>query len=105
LRTEKTLSLRIDGNVRGSTNHTFAEQVAKGWNDVAVEDLAVAHAAFYLLTGEDLFRGNVVRAACSATLMFLGEGLNLCHYPDLTNSHMDDASDSRAASRSLPSTN
>jgi hypothetical protein len=72
---ETALSLSIDGHVRGSTNNTFAEQVAKGWNNVAKEDLAVAHVAFYLLTSKDLFEGLTVRAAGGGSLNFYSDGL------------------------------
>lgn len=52
----------VDGSVADSTDKTRAEQETKGWNNVDIADLAVAHAAYFLATGKDLFNCNVVRA-------------------------------------------
>ena len=95
---KNSLPLKIDGNVNGSTNMTRAEQEAKGWNNVALQDLAVAHSAFYLLTGKDLFEGNAVRAAGGA-LHFAGFGLDVNNYSD------DSRYDNVSASRSLSAPN
>ena len=35
--------------------------MAKGWLDLADEDVRVAHAAYFLATGKDLFGGNIAR--------------------------------------------
>ncbi len=96
--TEKALDLRINGNVKGSTNLTRREQKENGWNNVALQDLAVAHTAFYLLTGKDLFNRNIVRASGGA-LHFIGIGLDASHYND---SYRDR---NVSASRSLPALN
>ncbi len=61
-------------------------------------DLAVAHTAFYILTGKDLFQGQAVRA-CGGALYFHGIGLDVRHYNDVSR-HIG-----VSASRSLPSTN
>lgn len=78
---QKSLPLKIDGNVKDSTNMTRAEQEDKGWNNTALQDLAMAHAAFYLLTGKDLFQGNAVRSAGGA-LDFISNGLIVHLYID-----------------------
>ena len=65
----------IDGNVRCSTNKSRSEQEAKGWNNVDLCDLVVAHQAYLIATsGKDLFGGNVVRARAGA-LLFNDGGL------------------------------
>lgn len=56
----------VDGSVSGSGMKTRAEQdkflAAKGLVMAELADLVVAHAAFYLATGKDIFKGNTVRA-------------------------------------------
>ena len=61
-------------------------------------DLAVAHTAFFILTGEDLFQGQFVRA-CGGALRFDGYGLDVFNFDD------DNSDSDVSASRSLPSTN
>ena len=88
----------VDGNVANSTGKTRAEQDAKGWNNVDLSDLAVAHAAYFLATGKDLFAGIVVRARGGA-LYFHVHGLDVCDYRDSVRStHV-------AASAALPPRN
>ena len=91
--------LAVDGNVKGSTNHTRSEQEKKGWNDVDFQDLAVAHAAYFIATGKDLFAGNIVRARGGA-LFFSSLGLGVDGY-----SYGDLRYDNVSASRALPSPN
>lgn len=67
---EKVLLLRIDGNVKGSTHMTRAEQERKGWSDVAMQDLALAHTTFYLLTGKDISTAHTVRATYEALCFY-----------------------------------
>ena len=71
---EKIKEIGVDGNVANSTEKTRAEHDAQGWNNVDLSDLAVAHAAYFLATGKDLFAGNVVRARGWA-LFFYAKGL------------------------------
>ncbi|RIL12309.1 MAG: hypothetical protein DCC75_00665 [Proteobacteria bacterium] len=73
--TTETLKLAVDGNVKGSTNHTRRQQEEKGWNNVEIQDLAVAHVAYFIATGKDLFAGNIVRARGGA-LNFISNGLD-----------------------------
>jgi len=61
-RSSEGLRIAIDGNVKNSTHLSRAEQEAQGWNNVDLKDLVVAHAAYFLATGQDLFGGNNVRA-------------------------------------------
>ena len=76
---KKDLEIAVDGNVKGSTKMTRTEQEEKGWNNVDLCDLAVAHAAYFLATGKDLFGANVVRAR-GGGLYFLADGLSVGPY-------------------------
>lgn len=90
-----TSRIRIVGQVPGSTGLTREEQEGMGWNNVAYEDLAAAHAAYLTATGADFFCGRAVRARHGA-LDFAGVGLLDADYiPDGL------AAGSVAASRSL----
>jgi len=60
--TDPASIIAVDGNVSGSTTKTRKEQEKRGWNDVDLSDLAVAHAAYFLATGKDMFSNHVVRA-------------------------------------------
>lgn len=96
---EGALSLAIDGNVKDSTGQTRSEQEEEGWNNVDIQDLAVAHAAYFIATGKNLFAGNIVRARGGA-LYFYSYGL------DVTLNYLDHCSYIVvAASRALPSPN
>jgi hypothetical protein len=92
--------LRIDGNVDGSTNKTREEQVKHLKPHVMplLADLAIAHAAFFIATGSNLFQGNVVRALGGA-LNFNDNGLNVNDWND------DNRNDNIAAAVALPSRN
>ena len=101
--TSKT-KLWIDGRVEGLDGKTRKQQerlIKKQWGETQMAplaDLAVAHAAFYILTGENLFQGQVVRA-CDGMLYFSGDGLgDYIYYVAPRDSDV-------SASRSLPSTN
>lgn len=50
------------GSVSNSSHLSRSNQDSNGWNDVEYEDLAVAHAAYLLATGSDLFCGKICRA-------------------------------------------
>lgn len=91
----EALKIAVDGNVKGSTNHTRRQQEEKGWNNVDIQDLAVAHAAYFIATGEDLFAGNAVRARGGA-LRFDSRGL------DVDNYYVGDSYSFVSASRGLP---
>lgn len=99
--THKSLSLLIDGDVTGSNNLTHAEQEARGWNNAALQDLAVAHSAFYLLTGKSLFRGRTVRVAGGGALNFSIYGLVDCN----GNEESRDSTISASRSLSVPNYN
>jgi len=95
-------SISIDGNVRGSTNMNRREQETfLKRRDLAMPelcDLAVAHAAYFIATGKDLFGGNVVRARGGAR-SFHGGGLGVGYYNDGYRDHVV------SASAALPSRN
>ena len=94
----ENLDRSLDGNVKNSTRMTRAEQEAKGWNNVDINDLATAHVAYFIATGKDLFANNVVRARGGA-LYFDDDGLGVYdYYDDLRYGHV-------AASAALPSRN
>ena len=101
--TSKT-KLGIDGRVEGLDGKTRKQQerlIKKQWGETQMAplaDLAVAHTAFFILTGKDLFQGQFVRA-CGGALYFAGYGLDVhFYYDDFSNRDV-------SASRSLPSTN
>lgn len=78
------MPILIDGNVQGSTEIFHSEMIEQGLCDVSLADLACAHAAFFLVTGEDLFGGNTVRCSGGA-LHFKGGLLGVPSYvPDPT---------------------
>lgn len=103
-KTTSTTKLAIDGRFEGLDAKSREEQelllkVQCGEMQMApFADLAVAHTAFFILTGKSLFHGQLVRA-CDGTLFFGSFGLDVCSYDD------DVSSDAMSASRSLPSTN
>ena len=103
-KTTSTTKLGIDGRVNGLDAKTRKEQerlIEKQWGETQMAplaDLAVAHTAFFILTGKDLFQGQFVRA-CGGALYFLGSGLDVLHYDG------DYSTGDVSASRSLPSTN
>ena len=99
-KTTSTTKLWIDGRVKELDAKTRKEQESDLKEQMApLADLAVAHTAFFILTGKDLFQGQFVRA-CGGALDFFSRGLGVSRY-------CDDRSDSGvvSASRSLPSTN
>lgn len=90
----KGLDISINGNVPGSWEYPRRIQKALGWNNVELCNLAVAHAAYFLATGEDLFCSDSTRA-CNGTLWFSPSGL--------THNFMDhDEYSETAASAALP---
>ena len=96
--TSKT-KLGIDGRVEELDAKTRKEQESVLKEQMApLADLAVAHTAFFILTGKDLFHGQVVRA-CGGALFFDSDGLDVSFFND-DHSLLD-----VSASRSLPSTN
>ena len=98
-KTTSTTKLGIDGRVEELDAKTRKEQERVLKEQMApLADLAVAHTAFFILTGKDLFQGQVVRA-CGGALGFYSSGLVVNYCSD--GSSDDDVS----ASRSLPSTN
>ena len=98
-KTTSTTKLGIDGRVEGLDAKMREEQESLLNKQMApFADLAVAHTAFFILTGKSLFHGQLVRA-CDGTLFFGSFGLDVCSYDD------DVSSDAMSASRSLPSTN
>ena len=100
-KTTSTTKLWIDGRVKELDAKTRQEQerlLKKQGGIAPLADLAVAHTAFFILTGEDLFQGQFVRA-CGGALYFFSFGLVVSNYYDVRS--FDDVS----ASRSLPSTN
>lgn len=89
------LKLAVDGNVGYSTKMTRREQEKAGWLDVDMIDLALAHAAYFVVTGEDLFANNWVRAR-GGTFYFFSTGLSV------DDSYGDYRRDIVSASRALP---
>ena len=79
-KTTSTTKLWIDGRVEGLDGKTRKQQerlIEKQWGETQMAplaDLAVAHTAFFILTGKDLFQGQVVRA-CGGALYFDSYGL------------------------------
>lgn len=75
-------TLAIDGNVHGSTERNRGEQESflkdqkPPLQMPELRDLAIAHAAYFLATGKDLFNGYWVRARGGA-FGFHGHGLNV----------------------------
>ena len=98
-KTTSTTKLWIDGRVKELDAKTRKEQESDLKEQMApLADLAVAHTAFFILTGKDLIQGQFVRA-CGGALHFHSYGL-------VVNSFSDDYSNfDVSASRSLPSTN
>ncbi len=96
-KTTSTTKLWIDGRVEGLDAKTRKEQESVIGAMAPLADLAVAHTAFFILTGEDLFQGQSVRA-CGGSPYFFSFGLDV---------HDDTGGDKGgvSASRSLPSTN
>jgi len=97
-KTTSTTKLWIDGRVEGLDGKTRKEQESVIGAMAPLADLAVAHTAFFILTGKDLFQGKCVRA-CGGALGFDSNGLGVSHCYD------DSSSYDVSASRSLPSTN
>ena len=98
-KTTSTTKLWIDGRVKGLDAKSRKEQESVLKEQMApLADLAVAHTAFFILTGKNLFQGQAVRA-CGGALFFSGFGLDVHFYYD-GHGHLD-----VSASRSLPSTN
>ena len=97
-KTTSTTKLGIDGRVEGLDAKMREEQESLLNKQMApFADLAVAHTAFFILTGEDLFQGQIVRA-CGGALYFSSFGLDVNDCGGYGNVDV-------SASRSLPSTN
>ena len=87
-------ALVVDGKVADSTGLSRGEQERRGWCNLPVADLAVAHVANFIATGRDLFDGDSVRAReRGQALCFSAHGLNLS-----INSHDEGAVNIAAAS-------
>ena len=97
-KTTSTTKLGIDGRVEGLDAKSREEQERLLGKMAPLADLAVAHAAFFILTGKDLFQSQWVRA-CGGALRFNSYGLAVYSFGN--DSSIIDVS----ASRSLPSTN
>ena len=98
-KTTSTTKLGIDGRVKGLDAKSRKEQESVLKEQMApLADLAVAHTAFFILTGKNLFQGQAVRA-CGGALLFNSVGLVVNYYGG------GGSSDDVSASRSLPSTN
>ena len=98
-KTTSTNKLWIDGRVKELDAKTRKEQESDLKEQMApLADLAVAHTAFFILTGEDLFQRQWVRA-CGGALFFDSYGLVVPFY------NVDFSPFDVSASRSLPSTN
>ncbi len=97
-KTTSTTKLWIDGRVEGLDAKTRKEQESVIGAMAPLADLAVAHAAFFILTGKDLFQSQWVRASGGA-LRFNSYGLAVYSYGN------DGSIIDVSASRSLPSTN
>jgi hypothetical protein len=72
--------LCVEVNMPSSKLKSDREQRALGFNDVSIEDLVTAHAAYYLLTGTDLFNGNTVRCRDGVLHFFEETGLGLASW-------------------------
>ncbi|MCX6113876.1 MAG: hypothetical protein NTV65_01505 [Proteobacteria bacterium] len=97
-KTTSTTKLGIDGRVKELDAKSREEQESVIGEMAPLADLAVAHTAFFILTGKDLFQGQFVRA-CGGALYFDSDGL------DVNDSCGDFSIYVVSASRSLPSTN
>ena len=101
-KTTSITKLGIDGRVEGLDAKSRKEQERllkeQGGEMAPLANLAVAHAAFFILTGKDLFQGQWV-LACGGSLCFRSIGL------DVVNDWSVSSKDVVSASRSLPSTN
>lgn len=93
------LTIAADARMKNSNNLNRDEMECKGWLDLNIQDLAVAHTAYFIATGKDAFQGDVVRALGGA-LYFFSNGLDVGDYC-YDAYRFNDVS----ASRSLPSPN
>ena len=82
----------IQGVAPSSTGLSRSEQVERGLNDVPTKDLLVAHAAYHLATGEDLFQGHHSRSD-SNVVKFYRDGLHV--YQDFTDAPFHDVGGSK----------
>lgn len=67
----------VQGLAPDSCMRTRSEQEARGWTGLDPIELILAHTAYHLVTGKDLFRGHYVRAI-GATLHSFHYGLDVC---------------------------
>lgn len=72
-------ALHIQGAAPESLNMSRTEQTNAGLNNVTPAELAAAHAAYFLATGEDIFKNLHVRAS-QGVLRFFRDGVH--HYSD-----------------------
>ena len=99
-KTTSTTKLWIDGRVKELDAKSREEQERVLKEQMApLADLAVAHTAFFILTGKDLFQGQWVRA-CGGALRFNSDGLYVPWFYGNAGSSYD-----VSASCSRPSTN
>jgi hypothetical protein len=88
--------IAVEAAIDQSVLLTHAEQVALGYNDVPLEDLAVAHLAHLVAQGSDLFYGYCVRSRAGALIFRRIGGLQMAPRRD------DKRYFATAASRLLP---
>ena len=67
----------VNGRLEDLLGESRAVQEAAGLDNVNISDLAVAHAAYFLLTGDDMFNGKTVRAQDGVALGFYNTGLDI----------------------------
>jgi hypothetical protein len=72
--------LRADLNVAESQGLNFSEMKAKGWLDLPVSEVAMAHAAFFIATGEDAFRPCRIVRVPPHDFGILTDQTNLCFH-------------------------
>ena len=91
-RQEEKATLAVQGAAPDSTNMSRTAQNAAGLNNVPGCDLAAAHTAYLLATGEDLFKTLHVRAE-TGVFRFYRDGLH--QYFDFTDAPFRDVAASK----------
>ena len=74
--TEPT-TIAANTRIEKSNSLKISEMIANGWLDLEIEDLAVAHTAYFIATGQEAFQGDIVRASNGSALIFDGGGLDV----------------------------
>lgn len=77
-------TISVDMHVENSRFKTIAAMKHEGWLNLFVQDLAIAHAAYFIVTGKNAFQGGFVRVRFdefnTGTLGFSKKGLAV-EYP------------------------